>query len=135
MPEAANGTGSRAGGVLDSLKAAARNLVALGRTRLELLANELQEQREFLLRELVLALLALFCLGMGLACIAGFLVLLSWYLWQDLRATLVVAGAVAALFLVAALVLSGLARSTERRRPRAFAATLAELSKDRDSLQ
>jgi uncharacterized membrane protein YqjE len=63
MTKAAGGAGSQAGGLLDSLKALARSLLAMAQTRLEILGSEIEEQRSILLREVLLAMIAAFCLA------------------------------------------------------------------------
>jgi uncharacterized membrane protein YqjE len=66
MTKAAGGAGSQAGGLLDSLKELARSLLAMAQTRLEILGGEIEEQRSILLREVLLAIIAVFCLGLGI---------------------------------------------------------------------
>jgi uncharacterized membrane protein YqjE len=62
MPEKALG-GSK--GLLESLTMLAATLVAIAHTRLDLLSTDLEEERAHLFSLLVLALAALFCLGVG----------------------------------------------------------------------
>jgi uncharacterized membrane protein YqjE len=130
MPEAAGGAGSQAGGLLDSLKTLARSLLAVGQTRLELLGSELEEQRAILQRELLLAVIATFCLALGVVFTALFFVILFW----DSHRLLVLGLFAAAFFAVSAVAIVAL-RAADRDRPRAFSATIQELGKDRESLQ
>jgi uncharacterized membrane protein YqjE len=119
----------RQGGLLDSLKSLARNLLALAQTRLEILGNEIEEQRTLLVREALLGLAALFFVGLGIVFAAMFFLILFW----DFR--LLVAAIFALAFLGAgAIVLTSL-RAERTSRPRSFSATVAELAKDRESLQ
>ena len=119
----------RQGGLLDSLKSLARNLLALAQTRLEILGNEIEEQRTLLVREALLGLAALFFVGLGIVFAAMFFLILFW----DFR--LLVAAIFALAFLGAgAIVLTSL-RAERAARPRSFSATVAELGKDRESLQ
>lgn len=117
-------------GFFDSLKAFARTTLALAQTRLELLINELEEQRVLLAREMLLALTAMFLLGLGVVFAALFVVVLFWDTHR-----LVVIGLFAALFLAAAAAVYARLRAALAERPKAFSATIRELAKDRESLQ
>ncbi len=130
MTKAAGGAGSQAGGVLDSLKALARSLLAVGQTRLDILGSELEEQRAILLREVLLAIIATFCLALSVVFTALFFVVLFW----DSHRLLVLGLFAAAFFAASAVVIVAL-RAADRDRPRAFSATIEELGKDRESLQ
>ena len=130
MTEAAGGPGSRAGGLLDSLKTLARSLLAVGQTRLEILGSELEEQRAILLREVLLAVIATFCLALGVVFTALFFVILFW----DTNRLLML-GLFAVVFFVASAVVIVVLRAADRDRPRAFSATIQELGKDHESLQ
>jgi uncharacterized membrane protein YqjE len=130
MPEAAGAAGSQTGGLLDSLKALARSLLALGQTRLEIMGNEIEEQRALLLREVALALTAALLLGLGVAFTALFVVLVVPLEYRP---------HVTVLFAVAFFVASGAVivalRVARHDRPSTFSATIQELGRDRDSLQ
>ena len=130
MPEAAGGAGSRSGGLLDSLKALARSLLALGRTRLELISNEIEEQRALFLREVLLAVVAAFLLGLGVVFTALFFVLIASPEYRPY-----VVGVFAIAFFAACGLIFFLLNAARRGRPRAFSSTLQELDKDRESLQ
>ena len=129
MTEAAGGPGSRAGGLLDSLKTLARSLLAVGQTRLEILGSELEEQRAILLREVLLAVIATFCLALGVVFTALFFVILFWDTHR-----LYAVGGFALLYLGLGIMAGAVLRRRLKARPRLFATTLAELSKDRDQL-
>jgi len=120
-----NGSG-RCGGLFDSVKVLAGTLLAIAHTRLELLSTEIEEQRAWLGSMLVWTLVALFCAGVG-AVLATLFVVMA--LWDTHR--LLALGIPAILFLLggalAWLILLGKARA----KPRLFAASLGELSKDR----
>ncbi|MBI4293482.1 MAG: phage holin family protein [Betaproteobacteria bacterium] len=117
-------------GLFDSLKAFARTILALAQTRLEILVNEIEEQRALLAREAFLALAGVFLLGLGIVFAALFFVILFW----DTHRLLVV-GLLAVLFLAgAAAVFAGL-RAAQANKPKAFSATLGEFAKDRESLR
>jgi uncharacterized membrane protein YqjE len=130
MPEAVGGAGSQAGGLLDSLKSLARSLLALGQTRLEIIGNEIEEQRAIFLREVLLAVIAAFCLGLGLVFTALFFVLIA-----PLEYRPHVVGLFALIFFGACAAVFAALRAAGRDRPRTFMATIQELGKDRDSLQ
>ena len=118
------------GGLLDSLKSFARTMLALAQTRLELLGNEVEEQRVLLMREALLALAAVLLLGLGIAFTAIFFLVLFWDTHR-----LLATGVFAVLFLAAAAAVYAAFRAAQAERPKAFSATLGELAKDRDSLR
>ena len=113
-------------GLMESLKRLASTLVSIVSTRLELLANELQEERLYLTRMLVFALIALFCFGMSILLLTGFIVVLFW---DDHRVAAL--GGLGAVFLILGILMAILLRNKAHARPRLFSASLAELAKDR----
>lgn len=117
------------GGLFDSLKTLSISLVGIVHTRLELLSTDIAEEREHLITLLVLVLLALFCLGVGVVLLAMLIVVAFW---ESHR--LLALGGVTGLFLIASAGMAWLALHKTRTRPRLFAASLAELSKDRQHL-
>ena len=130
MADAAGKAGSQAGGLLDSFKALARSLVAMAQTRLEILGGELEEQRALLVREVLLALIAAFCLVLGVVFTALFVVLIA-----PVEFRLYVVGFFAAMVFVACGAVFVVLRAARGDRPRTFSTTIQELAKDRDSLQ
>jgi len=130
MTKAAGGAGSQAGGVLDSLKALARSLLAMAQTRLEILGSEIEEQRALFLREVLLAVIAAFCLGLGIVFTALFVVLIAPVEFRPH-----VVGFFAAIFFVACGAVFVVLRAARSDRPRTFSTTIQELAQDRDSLQ
>lgn len=130
MPEAAEGAGSQASGLLDSLKVLARSLLALGQTRLEIMASDIEEQRAMFLREVVLAVIVALLLGLGVVFAALFVVLVV-----PLEYRPYVMGLFAVVFFVASAAVLAALRAARRDRPRTFSATIQELGKDRESLQ
>ena len=116
-------------GLFESFKTLASSLIGIVQTRLELLSTDLAEEREHLITLLVLVLLALFCLGVGVVLLA-LLVVVAF--WDSHR--LLALGAVTVGFLLASAGMALLAVHKTRTRPRLFAASLAELSKDRQHL-
>lgn len=117
------------GGLFDSLKGLAASLVAIVHTRLDLLSTELEEERARLASVLVMLFVALFCIGIGVVLLA-FLIVVAF--WESHR-LLALAG-LTAFFLVGGATAFGLARHRLRTKPKLFAASLAELSKDREHL-
>lgn len=116
-------------GLLDSARRLLSTLLGVVTTRIELLANEWQEERLRLAEMLLFALFAIFCFGMGVVLLTMFIVVLFW---DEHR--LAVLAMLSLLFLVLAGWLTLLLRSRVRQGSRLFSASLAELSKDRESL-
>lgn len=116
-------------GLFQSLRNLLGDLVDVGRTRLALLANEVEEEKIRLVGVLVHSILALACLIIGAVLLVAFLVLLFW------EQRLLVMGVSCFLFLVAAL---GFARRSQMGLARGsglFKASLAELGADAASLR
>ena len=108
----------------DLLKSRAVTLLGSGQTRLELLGNELEVGRVTAMRQLMLALALLFCLGLGLVLAVVALTLLFWE--QRLVVVSLAAALVWGLAVYFYLAMGRLARKTEPL----FAASLAELQED-----
>jgi len=104
-------------------------LLAMAQTRLELLSTEIEEQRAWLGALLVWTLVALFCAGVGVV-LATLFVIMS--LWDTHR--LLALGIPAILFLLGAGLALRIVLGKARAKPRLFAASLGELSKDRKEL-
>lgn len=122
MPEASPG-------LLGSARRLLSTLTSIASTRLELLANELQEERLRLTQMLFFALAALFCFGMGVLLLTVFIVVLFW---DDHRlAAIAVLGL---LFFAAGTLLAVSLRSKAAERSPLFSASLAELARDRQHL-
>jgi uncharacterized membrane protein YqjE len=130
MASNAKDTGSgRRGALFDSVKVLASTLLAMAHTRLELLSTEIEEQRAWLGSMLVWTLVALFCAGVGVVLATLFVVMA---LWDTHR--LLALGIPAILFLLGAALAWLAVLSKARAKPRLFAASLAELSKDHKEL-
>jgi uncharacterized membrane protein YqjE len=117
------------GGLFESLKTLSGSLIAIVHTRLELLSNDIAEERAHLTTLLVLGLVALFCLGVGVVLLT---ILIAVAFWESHR--LAALGGLTGLFLVVGAGLVWLAMHKARTRPRLFEASLAELSRDRQQL-
>lgn len=116
-------------GLFDSLKGLAATLVALAHTRLDLLSSDLEEEREQLVSVLVMLLVALFSLGIGVLLLAILIAVMFW----DSHRLLALAG-LTGFFLGGGAAAFGVARHKLRTKPKLFAASLAELAKDRQQL-
>jgi uncharacterized membrane protein YqjE len=117
------------GGLFESLKALAASLIGIVHTRFELLSVDIAEERTHLITLLILAQAALFCFGVGVVLLAALVVIAFW----DTHRLLALGGA-GSLFLCAGAAMAWIAVYKTRTRPRLFAASLAELSKDRQHL-
>lgn len=117
------------GGLFDSLKTLGATLAAILQNRLELLSTDLAEERARLGSILLLALVALFCLGVGVLLLTLLVVVLFWDTHR-----LAALGTLTALFLAAGAWIGWLARERLRSKPRLFEASIAELEKDREHL-
>ena len=122
MPEASSG-------LMGSIKRLLSTLTSIVSTRLELLANELQEERLHLMQMLLFAALALFCLGLGVLLLTAFVVVLFW---DDHR--LAVLGVLSTFFFALGTLVAMLLRSKMQAKSKLFSASLAELAKDREQL-
>lgn len=117
------------GGLLQSLTVFAGTLVAIAYTRLDLLSTDLEEEREHLLSLLLLALTALFCLGVGVVLATILLVAIFWDTYR-----LQVLGALVGFFLITGMAAFGFAIHKAKSKPRLFSTSLSELLKDRQQL-
>jgi uncharacterized membrane protein YqjE len=122
MPEASSG-------LMGSVKRLVSTLTSIVSTRLELLANELQEERLRLTQMLIFALFALFCFGIGILLLTVFIVVLFW---DDGR--LAVLGGLCILFFVLSTLMAMLSRNKAQSKSKLFSASLAELARDREHL-
>lgn len=116
--------GGESSGLFAALKNIAATLLSSGKTRLELLANELEEERLRALHLLVMAQGMVFCFGVGTLLAVALLTALFW----DNR--LLVLSASAGFFLVLGGVFYALFRHSLRRPEKMFAASIAELQED-----
>ena len=125
-----SGGEARSAGLLRSLRTLVSTLLGLVHTRLELLSNEIEEERARLQQIVLLAVLALFCTAIGVLLLT-LLVVVAF--WEQYRVT---ALALLALiyFLVAALAYAGV-RGRAAAKPKIFSGSLAELAKDAELLK
>lgn len=120
---------SQGGGLFDSVKTLAATLVAMGHTRLELLSTEIEEEHTRLSSMLLWTLVALFFAAL---CIVLLTLLVAVVFWDTHR--LLALGIMALLFLLGAVIAGRIVLDKARAKPRLFASSLAELSKDREQL-
>jgi uncharacterized membrane protein YqjE len=107
----------------------AASLLGLARTHLELASVEFTEERDRIQRQLTLLIAAVGLLLFAVFFAAAWVVV---YYWDTSRLT-AIAG-VAILFAAAAAVLLVMRAQAARSAPTPFAATLAELERDRDAI-
>lgn len=116
-------------GLLASLKTLTLTLVDVVQTRLELLSSDVAEERAHLTAILISALVALFCIGVGVVLLAVLIVVMFWESHRLLSL-----GLLTAVFLATGAGLWGIAMHKLRNKPRLFDASISELAKDRDQL-
>lgn len=119
----------RVTGLLASLQRLLATLLEILQTRVEIVATEFEEERERIRELVVFGFMALFFVNLGVMLLTLFTVMLFWETHR-----LYVLGGLAMLYLGLGLIAVTVLRRRIRSRPRLFATTLAELSKDRDHL-
>ncbi len=112
-------------GLFGSLKRLTGTVLEIARTRLALLANEIEEERLRISQMFIYGCIVLFCFGLATMLLTVFIVVLFWETYR-----LPVLGGLAAFFFVAGLVAGNALRRLARDRPRLFSTSLAELSDD-----
>lgn len=126
---AETGGGSAQPGLFAALKGASATLVGIFRTRLELLAIEVEEERIRLSSLAVRAIVAIFLLGLGIVLAVATLAVLFW------EQRVFVFGLFALLTVLAGLVTLGQCISALQRPSSLFRSSLAELDKDLATLR
>jgi uncharacterized membrane protein YqjE len=104
-------------------------VLGLLHTRLDLLVLELEEEKERLKQTLLLAVAGMFCLSFSLLLLTLFVVVAFWDSHR-----LIALGSLTLLYFVLGVAALMAVRAKARGRPRPFAATLEEISKDRERL-
>lgn len=117
-------------GLIASLKRLASTLLAIVQTRLELLSNEMEEERLRIGQLLLYGSIALFFFGLAIMLVTVFIVVVFWDNYRFL-----VLGALAGLFFFIGLMVWNVFRRLAREKTRLFGVSLAELSLDRDQLK
>jgi len=118
------------GGLLVSARRLLDTLLEVAQVRLELVVTEFEIEKHRWFDALVLALGALFALGVGIVLLCAWLVLLAGEAWR-----LHVLGALMLLFLVGGLWALRAARARLSGTGTMFEASLAELGRDREVLR
>ena len=119
-----NAFANEQGSLYAALKNVAATLLASGKTRLELFANEVEEEKLHLLRLLLLALGMMFFLFAGMMTLLAFLTILFW------ESRLLVLGLASGALLLTGFVFSVSFRAARAQPEKIFAASLAELQED-----
>jgi uncharacterized membrane protein YqjE len=120
---------ARAGGLLGSVKKFVTTLLDVAQTRLQLLANEIHEERVRLQQLWLLAVMAVFFFVLGVLLVTLFVIVLFW----DSNRLLVIGG-FAAFYLTIGIVFALALRNRVAAGSRLFQASLSELKKDRARL-
>jgi uncharacterized membrane protein YqjE len=116
-------------GLMASLRRLTANFTVVAGTRLELLANEVEEEKLRLGRLFLLGSLAMLFFGLAVMLATVFVVVLFW----DSHRLLVVGG-LAGLFVLLAVLTARALRTEAQAGSKLFSASLAELAKDRHQL-
>lgn len=120
---------AESGGLMESLRRLADTLLAIFQTRIELLSNEIEEERLRTGQMFLYGSIALLFLGLAIIMLTVFFVVLFWDGYRML-----VLGGFTALYFVAGLLVWNALRRMAREKSRLFSASLAELADDRDRL-
>lgn len=122
-------TPNRSSGLLESIKNLSATLLAIGQTRLQLLSNDLEEERAWLTSMLVWTLIAFFCASLALILATLLIVIMFWDTYR-----LTALGIMTGIFMLGAGYAWRVVCNMARSKPRLFSASIAELSKDREHL-
>lgn len=117
-------------GLMGSVRRLSLSLLTIVGTRIALLANELQEERLRLTQMFLFALIALFCFGLGILLLTILVVVLFW---DEHRVAVLAVSSV--IFFVCGGFMLRLARNKTLSGSKLFAASLAELDKDKQQLR
>jgi len=116
-------------GLMESLKRMAGTLLVILQTRLELLSNEMEEERLRIGQMLLYGSVALLFFGLSIVILTAFFVVLFWDSHR-----LLVLGGFTALYFVAGLLAWSALRRVAREKSKLFSDSLAELADDRNWL-
>jgi uncharacterized membrane protein YqjE len=117
-------------GLIASVKHIAITILAITRTRLELLSTDLEGGWVRLISLLTMAFVALFCLCFSVVLLAIFIIVL---LWDTHR--LLILGSLTGIFIIIGVVLCVLTIRALKAMPRLFETSIAELAKDQEQLE
>ena len=116
-------------GLMESSKRVVSTLLTIFQTRLELLSNEIEEERLRVRQMLFYGSIALFFFGLSIMLMTVFVVVLFWDSYR-----LPVLGGLAALFFLAGLLVWNSLQYAASERSKLFSSSLAELDEDRARL-
>ena len=116
--------GAASGGLFSAIRNISAVVLESGKTRLELLGNEIEEEKLRLVELFLMAQGMAFCFGVGILIVIFFFTALFW------ESRLLVLGAAAVLFLVFGIVFYARFKRAAQRPDRVFAASIAELQED-----
>ncbi|MDP2761921.1 MAG: phage holin family protein [Sideroxyarcus sp.] len=120
---------TKSGGLLESVKTLVGTLLDIARTRLELLANEVEEERLRIWQVLIFSSLTLFFFGLAVVLLTSFVVVLFW---DDHR--LWVLALFTGLYSVFGLLAWNSLRRVSRARSKLFSLSISELNDDSEQL-
>ena len=116
--------GRESGGLFAALKSVAATLLASGKTRIELLGNELEEQKLHVIRLFLLFQGLVLCLGVTVLLVVALITAVFW----DSR--VLVLGVFVGIFFVLCGVFYAMVRRAMQRPEKIFSASIAELEED-----
>jgi uncharacterized membrane protein YqjE len=122
-------TSTTSKGLFKSITALTFTIVAIIHTRLELLSNDIEEDRERLMSLVTLSLVAFFCLLIAAILVTIALVVAFWDGYRVLAL-----GSIALVFLIIGIATWLTAIHKAKSKPKMFEASLLELIKDRQHL-
>jgi len=117
-------------GLMDSIKRMVSTLITIVSTRLELIANEIQEERLRLGQVALFALMSVFFFGMAILFLSIFITVLFW---EEHR--LAVTSGLCTLFIFLGVLMAVLSRKKAQSGPGLFSVSIAELAKDKEQLE
>lgn len=120
---------TNSGGLMESSKRVVGTLLAIFQTRLELLSNEIEEERLRVRQMFFYGSIALFFFGLSIMLLTVFIVVVFWDSYR-----LSVLGGLTALFFLAGLLVFNSLRNLSLERTKLFATSLSELEEDRARL-
>ena len=121
--------GRTSAGLFSALKGIAATVLATGKTRLELLSNEIQVEKLRAVDLMITVLAMAFCFGFGVILVVALLLALFW----EQRVAVLVVATLA--FLGAAAFLWMRFRQLFQRQDRLFSASITELEQDLQQLK
>jgi uncharacterized membrane protein YqjE len=130
MERASGGEHPSSPGILASLRGLTATALAMAQTRLQLVANEMEEQGVRGLQMLVWCAIALFCGATGILLLTAWLVIAFWDPYG-----LLTVGFLALVYFAGCAAAVRVLKTKVAQRPKLFSASLAELQRDRDLLQ